>query len=154
MSFWATKSALATKRNQCDHKKKAPGVNLGTEKVSISKSEVIHGIWTHHQSASVVQRVNASWRCVVASSSLWGGRRHHFPPAMILRYCSALWAALARAASMLGAKPWHTVIGCVDSSTRHWHRPLRLRSSETRQKNVNVKLFCLPQQQNSARSGL
>lgn len=48
---------------------------------------------------------------------------------MILRYFSALWAALALAASMLGAKPWHTVIGCVDSSTRHWHRPLRLRSS-------------------------
>lgn len=53
----------------------------------------------------------------------------HLLPAMILRYFSALCAALALAASKLGAKPWHTVIGCVDSSTRHWHRPLRLRSS-------------------------
>lgn len=54
----------------------------------------------------------------------------HFPPAMILRYCSALWAAFARAASWLEAKPWHTVMGWVESSTRHWHRPLRLRSSK------------------------
>lgn len=56
----------------------------------------------------------------------------HFPPAMILRYCSALWAAFARAASWLEAKPWHTVMGWVESSTRHWHRPLRLRSSRSR----------------------
>lgn len=54
---------------------------------------------------------------------------------MILRYCSALWAALALAASVLEAQPWQTVIGWVDSSTRHWHRPLRLRSSERRGKH-------------------
>lgn len=101
---------------------------------------------------------NRSQKCFLCperrSIPLCGGRRDgvgafffflgflHFPPAMILRYFSALWAALALAASMLGAKPWHTVIGCVDSSTRHWHRPLRLRSSaaeEGRQGQEKVK---------------
>lgn len=53
----------------------------------------------------------------------------HLPPAMILRYCRALRAASARAASREGAVPWHTVVGCVDSSTRHWYRPLRLCSA-------------------------
>lgn len=130
MSFWAITSSLATIRNRCDQKT-APGVHL-------KKFEVIHVIWIHHKSASFVQRGDSSRHCVVARWSLCGGRWHHFPPAMILRYCSALWAALARAPSMLGAKPWHTVIGCVDSSTRHWHRPLRLRSSETRK---NIKAF-------------
>lgn len=79
-----------------------------------------------------------AWRVAWRSLNLFGFL--HFPPAMILRYFSALWAALALAASMLGAKPWHTVIGCVESSTRHWHRPLRLRSSATERHN-KVKII-------------
>lgn len=83
----------------------------------------------HQKSVSFQRFITILW------NGDWSlGRRHHFPPAMILRYCSALWAALALAASVLEAQPWQTVIGWVDSSTRHWHRPLRLRSSETRRK--------------------
>lgn len=43
MSFWEAKSSLAIIRNPCDQKR-APGVHPGTEKVSISKFEVIHVI--------------------------------------------------------------------------------------------------------------
>lgn len=43
MHFWATKCSLATIRNQRD-RIRAPGGNLGTEKVFIFKFEVIHGI--------------------------------------------------------------------------------------------------------------
>lgn len=50
-------------------------------------------------------------------------------PAMILRYWRARRAASPRAASLVTAEPWHTVAGWVDSSTRHWHSPLRLSSS-------------------------
>lgn len=50
----------------------------------------------------------------------WAVTVTYFPPAMILRYWRALWAALARAASRLEANPWQTVIGCVDNSTKHW----------------------------------
>lgn len=127
MSFWATKSSSGTIRNPC-----------GSGSQFWAKKKSCFHIWGN------LRRLNSSKKClrhpkrkcILAEENLWGGRRHHFPPAMILRYCSALWAALARAASLLGANPWHTVIGCVDSSTRHWHKPLRLRSSETQSKRV------------------
>lgn len=51
------------------------------------------------------------------------------PPAMMRRYWRALRAAWERAPSREGAAPWHTVAGCVDSSTRHWCSPLRLNAS-------------------------
>lgn len=47
MSFWAIKSSLATIRNWCDQKT-APGIHL-------KKSEVIHVIWIHYKSASLVE---------------------------------------------------------------------------------------------------
>lgn len=57
--------------------------------------------------------------CDIVGGATAGSGVVHLLEAMILMYCSALWAASLWALLQEMPVPWHTVTGEVDSSARH-----------------------------------